>query len=66
MGQQSESRRNDNTRDIVTALQEGRVVTIFSDGSVKNVRGSHAYPIIPHDDIEQQQGVITVGAVTNV
>lgn len=65
MGQQSEGWRNDDTRDIVTALQEGQVVTIFGNGSVKDGRGSHAYHIIPHDNIEQQQGVITAGAVTN-
>ncbi|GFH47803.1 hypothetical protein CTEN210_04279 [Chaetoceros tenuissimus] len=65
MGQQSEGWSKEDTQEIVKALQEGRVVTIFGDGSVKEGRGSHAYRIIPHEDIEQQKGSITAGAVTN-
>ena len=46
-------------------MQEGRTITIFGDGSVKDGRGSHAYRIIPHDDLYNEQGTVTAGAVTN-
>ena len=42
MGQQCNEWSDDDTADIVEAMREGRVVTIFGDGSVKDGRGSHA------------------------
>ncbi|GFH56997.1 hypothetical protein CTEN210_13473 [Chaetoceros tenuissimus] len=65
MGIQSEEWTDDSTLAVVAALREGRTITIFGDGSVKDGRGSHAYRIIPHDNLYDDRGTLTAGAVTN-
>ena len=65
MGMQSEEWTEDSTLAVAAALREGRTITIFGDGSVKDGQGSHAYRIIPHDNLYDNQGTLTAGAVTN-
>lgn len=65
MGVQSEEWTEDTISAVVAALKEGKTITIFGDGSVKDGRGSHAYRIIPHDNLYDEEGTLTAGAKTN-